>query len=157
MSVVYPLVTTVSAAKTAEPIDVSFGVWTEGAQATKYRWVHAGKETGGGGLTKKNRRGYKNSRLAAAYRCNRQLIAAYGGGWGLSGPSQSTCTARRFLNLLRIGDPKVADPQTSTRHHYRCPLQQVRCFTVGLCIACSWRPSTCCDTEMSRFTLKLLY
>lgn len=62
MSVVYLLVTTVSAAKTAEPIDMSFAVWTLGAQGTKYRsrWVYAAKETGGGGLTK-NRRGYKKT------------------------------------------------------------------------------------------------
>jgi len=152
MSVVYLLVTTVNPAKMDEPIDMSFAVWTLGAQGTKYRsrWVYAAKETGGGGLTK-NRRGYKKTgwRLITDSGLRRRL--------GLSGPSQSTCTTRRFLNLLRIGDPTVADPQTSTRHHYRCPLQQVRCITVGLCIACSWRPSTCCGTEMSRFTLKLLY
>lgn len=69
MSVVYLLVTTVSPAKMDEPIDMSFAVWTLGAQATKYRsrWVYAAKETGGGGLTKKPARLQKN-RLAADYR-----------------------------------------------------------------------------------------
>jgi len=41
--------------------------------------VQAAMETAGGGLTK-NRRGYKNNRLAAARLPNRRLTAAYGGG-----------------------------------------------------------------------------
>jgi len=47
--------------------------------SSNYRLRTYDKEKAGGGLMI-NRRGYENNQLAAAYRHNRRLMVAYGGG-----------------------------------------------------------------------------